>query len=429
MPTELKMPALSPTMEKGTLVKWLVEEGDVVRIGDVLAEIETDKASMEMEAVDEGRITTLLIAAGSDDVPVGTVIALMGDRTDDTPIRQAAASAPPPPAAPPTRLDSADGTEPSTPATPPVPAAAHPLLGENDNASPLAKAIAAAKHIDLSGVTGSGPQGRILKADLIPAGLDQSGAASPPVPVVRSLKPDHAESPAPPEGVPVETVKLSTMQKTIARRLVESKQTIPHFYLTARCNAAALMDLRLELNASLAARGVKLSVNDMLIKAMAMALIEVPDANVQFGGDMLHRFSRADISMAVAVDNGLVTPVLRDVNSLSLSALSRSAAALAQRARGGTLSPLDYQGGTASISNLGMFGVDEMIPVINPPQALILGIAAAIEQPWNVNGEIALAPVIAVTGSFDHRAINGATAAAFMNSFRTLVETPLKIMG
>jgi pyruvate dehydrogenase E2 component (dihydrolipoamide acetyltransferase) len=219
------------------------------------------------------------------------------------------------------------------------------------------------------------------------------------------------------------------MRKTIARRLTEAKQTVPHFYLTARCMLDQLLKLRSELNASLAARGVKLSVNDLLMKAMARALVQIPDANVQFGGNELHRFSRVDISMAVAIDGGLVTPIIRDVGSLSLSAIGQASKSLAAKARDGKLMPEDYQGGTASISNLGMFGIDEMFPVINPPQALIMGIGAGVEQPWKVDGQLGLATIMAATASFDHRAIDGAVAAQFMAAFRDHVEHPLLIIG
>ena len=292
--------------------------------------------------------------------------------------------------------------------------------------SPLALRIAEAKGIDLGGIKGTGPNGRIVRADL---GI---GPIVTPQPIVSTsaaaVAPVAAVAP-PPAGVPVETVKLSSMRRTIARRLTESKQTVPHFYLTARCNLNPLLKLRTELNTSLAARGVKLSVNDMLMKAMALALVEVPDANVQFGGDELHRFSRVDISMAVAIDGGLITPIIRDVAALSLSAIAEKSKVLAAKAREGGLAPGDYQGGTASISNLGMFGIDEMFPVINPPQALILGVAAAVEQPWKVDGQISLAAIMAATASFDHRAIDGAIAAQFMAAFRRNVETPLYLIA
>ena len=233
----------------------------------------------------------------------------------------------------------------------------------------------------------------------------------------------------PPAGVPVETIKLPGMRRTIARRLTQSKQTTPHFYLTVRCNIDALLKLRQEINHSVSDHGVKLSVNDFLIKAMARAMELVPDTNVQFGGEHLHRFSRVDIAMAVAIEGGLVTPVIRDAGALSLSAIARQSKALAATARAGKLLPADYEGGTASISNLGMFGIDEMIPVINPPQGLILGIGAGIEQPWKVGGEIALATIMAATASFDHRVIDGAIAAQFMAALRTLIETPMLLVA
>ena len=415
MTVELKMPALSPTMEKGTLAKWLVAEGDLVKAGDLIAEIETDKATMEFEAIDEGRIARLLIAEGTDDVAVGTVIALLAEAGETG-------------AELPTHVESAQtpSAAPPQPVSAPVTAPA-PLKLDNDiKATPLARRIAAAEGIQLAGIKGSGAYGKIVKADL---GLPP---VTPAVPAVQAQLPTAAAAPAippPPAGVPVDSIKLSTMRKTIARRLSESKQSVPHFYLTARCNLDALLKLRADLNAGLAARDVKLSVNDFLMKAMALALQQVPDANVQFGGDELHRFSRVDISMAVAIEGGLVTPVIRDVGSLSLSAIALASKALATKARDGRLAPEDYQGGTASISNLGMFGIDEMVPVINPPQALILGIGAGVEQPWKVGDGIALATIMAATGSFDHRAIDGATAAQFMAAFRALVENPMLILG
>jgi pyruvate dehydrogenase E2 component (dihydrolipoamide acetyltransferase) len=404
MAIELKMPALSPTMEKGTLARWLVGEGDEIKPGDLVAEIETDKATMEIEAADGGRMSRLVVPAGTEDVAVGTVIALLGDQAEAVrePVVAAASPAPAPQPAPPAKR------------LPPA---------ERIKVSPLAQRIAEAKGIDLSGIAGTGPNGRIVRADL---GLGPQAAAV--APAAPSAPPAPAIAP-PPAGVPVETVKLSAMRKTIARRLTEAKQTVPHFYLTARCHLDPLLALRDALNASLAARGTRLSVNDMLMKAMALALEAVPDANVQFGGDALHRFGRVDIAMAVAIDGGLITPVIRDVGSLSLSALAQASKAMAAKAREGKLAPEDYQGGTASISNLGMFGIDEMIPVINPPQALILGIGAGIEQPWKVDGALGLATVMAATASFDHRAIDGATAAQFMAAFRELVEAPLRIVS
>ncbi|MDB5723404.1 MAG: branched-chain alpha-keto acid dehydrogenase subunit, partial [Novosphingobium sp.] len=396
------------------------------------------KATMEFEAADAGRIASLIVPEGSSDVAVGTVIALLS--AEGEPVREAvvqttapvmvetvaAVSEQPralPPEAVPAPVQSAapspHASDRSTPRARLSPA-------DRVKVSPLALRIAEAKGIELGGITGSGPNGRIVRADLglrslivpSPVAASMTASAAPPV----TFAP-------PPEGVPVETIKLSGMRKTIARRLTESKQNVPHFYLTARCNLDAMLKLRAELNAGLSSRGIKLSVNDFMIKALAQALIEVPDANVQFGGDELHRFARADISMAVAIDGGLITPVIKDVAVLSLSAISAQSKLLAAKARDGKLMPEEYQGGTASISNLGMFGIDEMFPVINPPQALILGVAAGVEQPWKVNGEIALATVVAATASFDHRAIDGAIAAQFMASLRGLIETPLHLVS
>lgn len=426
MPIEIKMPALSPTMEKGTLAKWLVAVGDTVKSGDMLAEIETDKATMEFEAVDEGRIISLAVAEGADNVPVGTVIAMLGEEGEEiaAPVAPVATTALP--AVSPAAVESATSTPVSLPAAvgpAPAPAA---TLDSDANASPLAKRIAAANDINLSGITGTGVRGKIMKADL---GLAPRVAAMAPaaVPQISAAMPVAISAPPPPD-VPFEATKLSSMRKTIASRLTQSKQTVPHFYLTARCNLDALLNLRKDLNAGLAARNIKLSVNDMLIKAMAIALTTVPEANVQFGGDTLYSFSRVDIAMAVAIDGGLITPVIKDVGALSLSGIAQQTQMLAAKARDGKLMPEDYQGGTASISNLGMFGIDEMFPVLNPPQALILGVGAGIEQPWKVDGTIGLATIMAATASFDHRAIDGAIAARFMAALRDAIENPIRII-
>lgn len=429
MATEIMMPALSPTMEKGTLARWLVGPGDIVQAGDPLAEIETDKATMELEAPDSGCIVALITPEGSADVAVGTPIALIGradegvDARSETP--QPEAAVPAESAAEPVLSVAANpaseiviATQPLSPAEP----------DQDVLATPLARRIAQQKGIGLRQVHGSGPRSKIVVADLgvarAPLALAAEAPRSAPPAAAKLASAPFAVAP-PPAGVPVHSTPLSTMRKTIARRLTESKQTVPHFYLTARCQLDALLKLRTELNGALAPQGVKLSVNDLLIKAMALALTKVPDANVQFGGDVIYHFERVDVAMAVAIDGGLVTPVLRDVGALSLSGIARASQAVSARAREGRLVPDDYTGGTATISNLGMFGIDEMFPVINPPQALILGIGAGIIQPWNVSGEMALATIIAATASFDHRAIDGAMAARFMQAFRDLVECPL----
>jgi len=394
MSVEVRMPALSPTMEKGRLAKWLVAEGDVVKPGDLIAEVETDKATMEVEAADDGRVARLMVAEGSEDVAVGAVIALLARGEDKGP------TTPPPPASveaahhadqrshPGPSADEGEAHSPARAARSDPPAARRPSPAERIRISPLAARIVEAKGIDISSISGSGPDGRIVRRDLPAAACAEKYVAPAPV-----QRPDLAPS----ADIPRETIKLSPMRKAIARRLSESKQTVPHFYLTARCNIDALLRIRSDLNAHLEARGVKLSLNDLLMKAMATALIDVPEANVRFEGDELHRFSRVDLAMAVAIDGGLVTPILKGVDALSLSAISAASKALAVKARDGKLQPSEYQGGTASMSNLGMFGIDEITPVINPPHALTLGVAAGIRQPWDVNGELALATVMSVT--------------------------------
>ena len=427
MPIELKMPALSPTMEEGTVAKWLVKEGDTVAAGDVLAEIETDKATMEFEAVDEGRIAKIVIGDGSEGVKVGTVIALIegeGEETapskPTTPAQEAAkapekAKAPPPQSAPPV-----------TPRADPVPKA----RADEDRvkASPLARRLAEQRGINLGAITGSGPAGRIVKAD-----LDGAGEGKAPQPAASTQQP--AAAPAPiaaavaPGGIPHETIKLSTMRKVIARRLTEAKQTVPHYYLTIDCNLDALLKLRGELNAGLEGRGVKLSVNDLLIKALGAALVEVPDANVQFAGDTLLKFSRVDISMAVAIPGGLITPVIKDVANRSLSAIATDAKSLAERARDGKLLPEEFQGGTASISNLGMYGIKQFDAVINPPQGMILAVGAGEKRPYVVNDALSVATVLSASGSFDHRAIDGAVGAELMAAFKRFIEKPLAMLA
>jgi len=421
MAIELKMPALSPTMEKGTLAKWLVKEGDAVKLGDLLAEIETDKATMEFEAIDEGLITWIAVPAGTEDVAVGTVIALIAETGEAVAPRvlemaEAASATPavaaPEPVAPPVKVEA------------PAPQPAAIVDNRDVSATPLARRIATVKGLSLLGISGTGARGRIVKADL---GL-QSLIAAPVTAQAFAAAPVAAAVQVPPAGVPMETIKLNGMRKTIARRLSESKRTVPHFYLTTHCRVDALLKLRGEMNASLSARGVKLSVNDLVIKALALAMVREPDTNVQFAGEEMYRFNRVDIGMAVAIEGGLITPVIRDVASLSLSAVAEQSKQLAAKARDGKLLPEDYQGGTASISNLGMYGIDEMIPVINPPQALILGIGSGIEKPWKVDGQIALATMVTATASFDHRVIDGAAAARFMVAFRDLIEQPIHII-
>jgi pyruvate dehydrogenase E2 component (dihydrolipoamide acetyltransferase) len=429
MSIELKMPALSPTMEEGTLAKWLVKEGDTVASGDILAEIETDKATMEFEAVDEGKISKILVPEGSDGVKVGTPIAILAGEGDDV---SAAAPAPkaepgPPPAKEEPKVEAAPpakgGGE--TPAAPPAPGAPPKTdSGDRIKASPLARRLAEAQGVDLSTLKGSGPGGRIVRADL---GKAAGGAMAAPASqaAAPTAPPVHVE----PLDIPHEAVKLSNMRKTIARRLTESKQQIPHIYLTLDTNLDALLKLRSELNDGLKSRGVKLSVNDMLIKALALALIEVPECNVSFGGDQLIKYSRADISVAVSIPGGLITPIIVDANSKSISAISKEMTDLAGRAKEGKLQPHEYQGGTASLSNMGMFGIKHFEAVINPPQAMIMAIGAGEKRPYVIDDSLQIATVMSATGSFDHRAIDGADGARLMKIFKELVEKPLGLVA
>jgi pyruvate dehydrogenase E2 component (dihydrolipoamide acetyltransferase) len=423
MPIEIKMPALSPTMEEGTLAKWLVKVGDKVSSGDIMAEIETDKATMEFEAVDEGTIVAIAVAEGSEGVKVGTVIATLAgeDESADAPAPKAAAPAPqvaaPAPAPAPTSV--------------PAPASAAPPLpkdtGDRVIASPLAKRMAGQLGVDLAGLGGSGPNGRIVKADVeAAAGSAQtapaaSAAATPPVAVAAAPTPDF--------GIPYDAEKLNNVRKTIARRLTEAKQTIPHIYLTVDVRLDALLKLRGELNAALEAQGVKLSVNDLMIKALAKALEIVPKCNVSFAGDELRKYSRSDISVAVAAPSGLITPIIVDAGSKTVSQISKEMTVLAGKAREGKLQPHEYQGGTASLSNLGMFGIKQFDAVINPPQAMIMAVGAGEKRPFVVDGALAVATVMSATGSFDHRAIDGADGAALMQAFKHLIENPLGLLA
>ena len=430
MPIELKMPALSPTMEEGTLAKWLVKEGDTVKSGDLLAEIETDKATMEFEAVDEGTVAQILVAEGTDNVKVGTVIAVIAGEDEDASSAKAAPAPAPAAAAP-----KAEAPAPAAaPAPAPAPAAAAPAASsERIKASPLAKRLAAEKGIDLKSLTGTGPGGRIVKADLegAPAGAAAPAATPAPAPIVAA---PAAPAPAtagtiPDFGIPHEDEKLSGMRKTIARRLTESMQQSPHIYLTVDIRLDALLKLRGELNASLESRGVKLSVNDMLIKALAVALERVPSCNVSFGGDVMRQYKRADISVAVSIPGGLITPIIVDAGGKSMSKISTEMSELAAKAKEGKLQPNEYQGGTASISNMGMMGIKQFTAVINPPQAMIMAIGAGEKRPYIVDDALAMATVMSATGSFDHRAIDGADGALLMKTFKELVENPLGLVA
>jgi len=464
MPIELKMPALSPTMEEGTLAKWLVKEGDMVKSGDIMAEIETDKATMEFEAVDEGTIARILIAEGTDGVKVGTAIAILAEEGEDAAsVGEGGAKAETPePVDPqfkgrPKPVDpNATGTEAQggertldqaedhgRPAdageAPGATPAGHSSAGGGApsggrvKASPLARRIAADKGVDLGSLTGSGPNGRIVKADVEGA---KTGAAPRSQPQAAQPAPQAeapAAAPAKPAAIPDiphEVAKLSNIRKTIARRLTESKQQVPHIYLTVDTRLDALLKLRAELNHSLESRGVKLSVNDLLVKALAVALVQVPKCNVMFTPDQLVTFKRADISVAVSTPSGLITPIVKEADTKPLSAISTEIKELASLAKDNKLKPEQFQGGTASISNMGMFGIKQFEAVINPPQGMILAVGAGEKRPWVMEGDtLGVATVMSVTGSFDHRAIDGADGAQLMKAFRELVERPLGMLA
>ncbi|MEC7817831.1 MAG: pyruvate dehydrogenase complex dihydrolipoamide acetyltransferase [Pseudomonadota bacterium] len=428
MPTPIKMPALSPTMEEGTLARWLIKPGDKVQAGDIMAEIETDKATMEFEAVDEGTLASIAVEEGSEGVKVGTVIAMLAEEGED--VDEAAKAAP--------AGDAGDAREekveqeakrteePKAEAQPTAPSAAPQPTGDRIVASPLAKRIAEQKGLDLSQVKGSGPNGRIVKADVEKA---QPGKASATADKAMTDPKTPAKTPAESDfGAPYEAQKLNNVRKVIARRLTEAKQTIPHIYLTVDVRLDALLKLRSQLNASLEADGVKLSVNDLLIKALARALQRVPACNVSFQGDELHQYTRQDISVAVAAPSGLITPIVVDAGRKGLAQIGTEMKELAGKARDGKLQPHEYQGGTASLSNLGMFGTKQFDAVINPPQAMILAVGAGEQRPYVIDGALGVATVMSATGSFDHRAIDGADGAQLMEAFKNLCENPMGLV-
>ena len=443
MPIAIKMPALSPTMEEGTLTRWLVKAGDTVSSGDLLAEIETDKATMEFEAVDEGEIVSIEVPEGTEGVKVGAVIAMLaGDEEDDAASVPEAESTAPVQAAPAMPVTPA-------PAPPPVPASSAaqiPAEGEGRIlASPLAKRLAAEKGVDLSSIAGSGPHGRIVKADIegVEPGTAKPAKAAPapaPAPAAApapqaAAKPATADMAAETRAllddrVPHTVTKLSGMRKTIAKRLAQSMQEAPHIYLTVDIRLDKLLAMRSEMNAALEKQGIKLSVNDMLIKALGKALIDVPECNVTFAGNELISYQRADISVAVSIPGGLITPIVQDANGKSLSEIAVASKDLASRAKEGKLLPSEYQGGTASISNMGMMGIKHFTAVINPPQSTIIAIGAGEKRPWVMpDGQLGVATVMTATGSFDHRAVDGADGARLMATFKEYVEAPLGMVA
>ncbi|SIS51578.1 pyruvate dehydrogenase complex dihydrolipoamide acetyltransferase [Phaeovulum vinaykumarii] len=427
------MPALSPTMEEGTLAKWLVKEGDSVTSGQVIAEIETDKATMEFEAVDEGTITRLLVAEGAAGVKVNAPIAELAVEGEEEAAAPAAAPAP--------EAAASAAPAPEAPAVPaPAPAAPAPATrgdGTRIFATPLARRIAADKGLDLASVTGTGPQGRIRKADVEAASPTPAATAAPSAPAASAPQAAPASPPVSSgavarlyEGRRYETLPLDNMRRTIAARLVEAKQTIPHFYLRRTARIDALLALRAEMNAALAPRGVKLSVNDFIIKASALALQQVPAANAVWAGDAVLKMAASDVAVAVAVEGGLFTPVLRDAETKGLAALSTEMKDLAARARDRKLAPAEYMGGSFAISNLGMMGIESFDAVINPPQAAILAVGAGVKSPVVAeDGTLAVATTLALTLSVDHRVIDGALGAELLGAIVCHLEAPLGMLA
>jgi len=428
MPINILMPALSPTMEEGALAKWLVKPGDAVAPGDVIAEIETDKATMEVEAVDEGVIGELLVAQGAQGVKVNAVIATLLAEGES-------AGAPAPAAAPAAAPAPAPVAAPApapfaAPAPAPI-AGAQALGAARVFATPLARRLAAEKGVDLAGVRGSGPHGRIVKAD-----VERAAPAAAPAPAVQAPAPARAAPAAPSAGAILglyadrafTEVALDGMRRTVAARLTEAKQTVPHFYLRRDIELDALIALRAQINERGAARGVKLSVNDFIIRAAALALQAVPACNAVWAGDRILRFRASDVAVAVAVKGGLFTPVLRDAEAKPLSQLSAEMRDLAARARARKLAPQEYQGGAFAISNLGMFGVDSFDAVINPPHGAILAVGAGVRRPVARGDAVALATVMTATLSVDHRVIDGALGAQFLGALKGLLEDPLALL-
>ena len=412
MAIDILMPALSPTMETGTLAKWTVVVGDAVRSGDVIAEIETDKATMEVEAVDDGILASIMVAEGSEGVAVGTPIGRLaedGESPDDV----AAAPASTAPVAPePAAAPVEEPTQP-TPAPVPAPAAVSSAPANRIFASPLARRIAADRGVDLASLSGSGPHGRILRRD-VEAAETAPAAVRPAVDqaVVQgasTLEPN------------------SQMRRIIASRLQESKQTAPHFYLTIDCEIDALLAARRQMNDQ-APEGVKISVNDLVIRAAAMALIKAPKANASWEGENTRLFTHADIAMAVAVDGGLVTPVIWAAEKKGLAEIASVSRDLATRARDGKLAPEEFTGGSFTISNLGMYGVREFAAVINPPQGAILAVGAGEQRPVVKDGQLAVATVMTVTLSADHRVVDGAVGAEWLQAFKGYVEAPVTML-
>ena len=427
MAIEILMPALSPTMEDGTLAKWLVKEGDTVSSGDLLAEIETDKATMEFEAVDEGVIGKILVDAGTAGVLVNSAIALLLEDGEDMADATPAAA-----------LPVASASNEPEPSTAPAPVSAQIAKPEPNGtrvfASPLARRIAADKGIDLKSVAGSGPKGRIVKADVENASAapapQAATASAKSAPNVATVQVNPSQIAKMYQGRDFTEIPLDGMRKTIAARLTEAKQTIPHFYLRRDIHLDALLKFRSQLNKQLAERDIKLSVNDFIIKACALALQQVPAANAVWAGDRVLQMKASDVAVAVAIEGGLFTPVLQDADTKSLSALSAQMKDLASRARDRKLAPHEYMGGSFAISNLGMMGIENFDAVINPPHGAILAVGAGAKKPVvNAEGELDVATVMSVTLSVDHRVIDGALGAELLAAIKANLENPIAMLA
>jgi pyruvate dehydrogenase E2 component (dihydrolipoamide acetyltransferase) len=438
MPINILMPALSPTMEKGNLAKWLKKEGDAVKAGDILAEIETDKATMEYEAIDEGVIAKILVPEGTADVAVNAPIAVLAATGEDVKsVAASGAAAKPSPAAP------SPAAPPSAPAPQPAPTARPAVNGHAGAAgrifaSPLARRLAQTAGIGLGSIPGTGPHGRVIARDVEAAKSGAVALKAPPAPAapsaaapVQAMADDKIRALFEPGSY--EVIPHDNMRKIIAQRLVLAKQTIPHFYLTVSCTLDKLLSAREDVNHT-APKGAdgkpawKLSVNDFIIKALALALIKVPDANVTWTETGMLKHRHADIGVAVAIPGGLITPVVRMAETKSLGTISAQMKDFAARARARKLKPEEYQGGSSAISNLGMYGIEEFSAVINPPHATILAVGAGIEQAVVQHGHIVAATQMKVTLSTDHRAVDGALGAQLLDAFRTFIESPTAML-
>jgi pyruvate dehydrogenase E2 component (dihydrolipoamide acetyltransferase) len=439
MPIQVLMPALSPTMTEGKLAKWAKKEGEKISSGDVIAEIETDKATMEVEAVDEGTLGKILVPEGTEGVAVNAPIALLLEEGEDASALQGADGGTPPAAAA-KQEAKAPPPEPPKPAErvptgAPGAAAPAPTPGQKADgggrifASPLAKRLAKEAGLDLSRIEGSGPHGRIIKADVEKAKTAPRPEAKP-APVAAEAPAAPKPAPAPEVGPPYVEVPNSTMRKVIAKRLTQSKRDAPHFYLTIDCDIDALMEMRAQLNAR-APEGeaaFKISVNDFVVRAVALALRAYPAANASWTEDAIRFYQTVDVSIAVATPNGLITPVIKNADQKGLAAISNEVRQLAARAREGKLKPEEYQGGGFTISNLGMYGIKDFAAVINPPQACLLAVGAAEKRPIVKDGALAVANMMSCTLSIDHRAVDGAVGAEYLQVFKKLIEDPLRMM-